>query len=99
MTHVYIHCALAFGLIVEFLMPSVYGDESKTLGPHKGGVTTIAVSPDDKLLATGAKDGTIKTWDLDSLANRSTLKGHSDQVSALSFSPDGSVLALSLIHI
>jgi WD40 repeat protein len=38
-------------------------------------------------------DGLIKVWDASTGAVRATLRGHSGEVSAVAFSPDGKVLA------
>jgi WD40 repeat protein/uncharacterized caspase-like protein/energy-coupling factor transporter ATP-binding protein EcfA2 len=48
-------------------------------------VTSVAVSPDGKLLATSGK--TARLWTLSGKAI-AALNGHSDQVSAIAFSPD-----------
>jgi WD40 repeat protein len=53
----------------------------------------VAYHPRGKLIATGAKDGTITLWDADSVRPRTTLKGHTDRVWALSFSSTGKLLA------
>jgi WD40 repeat protein len=55
--------------------------------------TSLAVSPDGKLVATGSDAGAIALRDSLSGAVVRTLKGHSDTVSALAFSRDGSLLA------
>ncbi|NES00537.1 MAG: hypothetical protein F6J86_43285, partial [Symploca sp. SIO1B1] len=31
---------------------------------HTNGVRTVAFSPNDKMLASGSRDGTIKFWDI-----------------------------------
>ncbi|MFL5588848.1 MAG: NB-ARC domain-containing protein, partial [Ktedonobacteraceae bacterium] len=74
---------------------------------HTDTVSTLAFSPDERLLATGSWDGTIKVWDLE----RGTLSGgqagepgrlsHSllwtswqtDSIQSLAFAPDGRMLA------
>ena len=40
------------------------GEHLKTLKGHTGGVSSVAVSPDGKTLASGRTDGTILLWDL-----------------------------------
>ena len=40
---------------------------------HSGAVTCLANSPDDRLLASGAQDGTIRCWSLDQLWSDSKL--------------------------
>jgi WD40 repeat protein len=63
----------------------------------------VAFSPDGKTLASGSgvfdartrkwAAGVVNLWDVSSGKSRATLKGHTDFVFALAFSPDGSRLA------
>lgn len=64
-----------------------------TLKGHKGGVTSVAFSPDGKRLATGSEDGTVKLWDAEQGQEILTLKGDKGQVTSLAFSSDGKRLA------
>jgi WD40 repeat protein len=50
-------------------------------------------SSNGKYLASGAYNETIKIWDTTTWKNILTLSGNSDNVSSLSFSPDGKYLA------
>ncbi len=54
--------------------------------------TGLALSPDGKILAAG-KHNTIILWDPQSGKVRSSLWGHSFEVTALAWSPDGKILA------
>ena len=52
----------------------------------------VAISADEKIAAS-TEDTTIKLWDTASRTELRTLKGHSDWVSCVEFSPDGKTLA------
>jgi WD40 repeat protein len=55
--------------------------------------TSIAIHPSKKILACGTKDGRILIIDIKSFKLLHTLSKHKDNVSALSFSGNGSLLA------
>ncbi len=59
----------------------------------KSDITTLAVSPDGKLLASGSHDKTIKLWLLPEGKRIKTLEGHNRSVTALAISPNGKLLA------
>lgn len=70
---------------------------------HENLTTAVAFSPNGQTIAsagdvavTGATDqkaNAILLWDVESVSQRFALAGHSGQVNALSFSPDGALLA------
>jgi WD40 repeat protein len=56
--------------------------------------TSVAFSPNGRLLASGASCGTrITLWDLRSGKEVKTISAHLDGVSSVAFSPDGKTLA------
>lgn len=67
---------------------------SKYLQGHNDLVSSVAFSPDGKILASGSWDDTIRLWDVSS-GQQFNLPfiGHSWDVSAISFSPNGQLLA------
>jgi len=65
-----------------------------------GPLHVIAVSPDERLLAIGGIDGSIKLWNLEGRVGVRTLRsrihlrtGHDALTTCLQFSPDGALLA------
>jgi len=44
----------------------VTGSHTKPLRGHQGSVFSVAVSPDDKQIASGGQDSTVIIWDVDS---------------------------------
>lgn len=69
------------------------GTALKSFEGHTDACYGIALSPDGKLLATGAYDQKIRLWDSQTGTELKMLKGHNGSVNALAFRPDGKVLA------
>jgi WD40 repeat protein len=65
----------------------------KRCAAQKAADYCVTYHPDGKLMVTGGRDGTVTLRDADSAKPRKTLKGHTEQVWALSFSSDGKLLA------
>ncbi|KAF1319715.1 Transcriptional repressor tup1-like protein, partial [Globisporangium splendens] len=61
---------------------------SETGGPSDG-VTSVALSPDGRLLAAGSLDKVVRIWDTETAQLLDRLEGHSDSVYSIAFSPDG----------
>ena len=77
-----------------------------SLTDHQGPVQAVAIAPNQKILATGSNDQTIKLWNLAPLWQNTsekppesnqllidTLSGHTDRVRTLAISSDGLTLA------
>ena len=63
------------------------------LGTNGDWVTSLAFSPDGKLLAWSSIDMMVRLWDVASRTLRESLAGHGNSVNSVSFSPDGKLLA------
>ncbi len=59
---------------------------------HAEDVSKIAISADNKMLASGSRDKTVKIWDLASGRELKTLGNYPSWVSSVAFSPDGKLL-------
>jgi hypothetical protein len=60
---------------------------------HHAPVYDVAISPDGSLLASAARDGSVKLVDAATGAIVDELRGHRDAVHGVRFSPEGSLLA------
>jgi WD40 repeat protein len=59
---------------------------------HMSGVLAITASPDERYLASGSYDQTIRIWDTTTWSCLKILKGHGGGIKCLTFSGDGSLL-------
>jgi WD40 repeat protein len=70
-----------------------WAERKQTLRQPDGKFFCVAVSSDGKTIATGGADGLVKLWDFDTGRFKQNLARHTDQVTGISFSPDGKRLA------
>lgn len=66
---------------------------SYKLSGHTHDVSCVAFSADERTLASGSHDNTVKLWDISDRKSRATLKGHTNFVTSVAFSPNGRTLA------
>jgi WD40 repeat protein len=67
------------------------GNVLAQLRGHECGISTIAFSPDGKLIASGTSRAIIRVWDTISWTETlSPFRGHQEGICSLAFSPDGS---------
>jgi WD40 repeat protein len=70
-----------------------------TLNRREGDVsTTIAFSPNGKLIVSSFDTRHVRLWDVATGAAHSTLEGHRETVWGIAFSPDGKLLASSSLY-
>ena len=81
-----------------YLWDAISGELKTTLTGHSEKfVMDVAFSPDGRTLASGARasgDGEVYLWDAISGECKASLDMHRDGVSSITFSPDGSALAI-----
>ena len=63
--------------------------------PHRLGGSTdrVAFTPDNRHLVTGGEEHTVKVWEVRSLQETQTLRGHTGDVLCVAVSPDGRWIA------
>jgi hypothetical protein len=75
------------------LVDSLTGRDRYRLLGHTLGVTSVALTPDGRMLASGAGDNTVRLWDVKTGDSLRTLQGHTNSLDAVAFAPDGRTLA------
>ena len=60
---------------------------------HTDEVTSIAISRDNNIIASGSKDNTVRLWDVETATEIHTYKGHTDNVNYVAINHDASIVA------
>ncbi|PYH89602.1 hypothetical protein BO71DRAFT_422881 [Aspergillus ellipticus CBS 707.79] len=73
------------------IVESDWGAELQTIQTSYDTAQTVAISPDDKLIASGSEEGNIKLWSRasGSLQLQQVLEGDAAEIYSVTFSPDG----------
>lgn len=69
------------------------GEMPVELKAGEGGVSCVAVSADDAIIASAHASGAIRLWDAANGSEQATLRGHKGAVSWVAFAPNGPMLA------
>ena len=86
----YKHLFLTITFLLSLLLASFA--QEPILLEHSGGVRTVEFSPaDSQLVASAGESNIIKLWNLQNDTVR-TLRGHTDTVNSIAFSPNGELL-------
>jgi WD40 repeat protein len=78
-----------------WLWKAVAGKEFLRFKSQDGKITSLAWSPDSRMLASGHLDGTVRLWEAETGRLRRTFSGGSEEIPCVTFSPDGRRLASS----
>ncbi|MBN8248824.1 MAG: hypothetical protein J0L84_15465, partial [Verrucomicrobia bacterium] len=81
-----------FGMDGGYLVDMEQGTSVRLRGHHDD-IAALAFSREDRLLATGSVDGTIRLWEVPGGRCVGELPGHLESVEAVAFTPDGRTLA------
>lgn len=67
--------------------------KATTFTGHQGQVSSVDYAPDEKHIATGSFDKTVRIWNVENSEGVVVLEGHAGPVTCVRYSPDGSLLA------
>jgi WD40 repeat protein len=81
-------CFLVMSVLIQDVLSADPEPATGALKGHKGTLSCLAYSRDGKLLASGAKDGPVRVWDVDKCKPSRILEGHDGLVRSLAHSAD-----------
>ena len=73
------------------------GERIRVFPDHVAEVNAVAISPDDRLLATGDLNGHVRLWNIETGELVSKLEGHQGKISAIRFLKSGTRLMTASI--
>ncbi len=76
----------------EIVNPAVPANSIATLKGHTDVINSLAVSPDNTILASGSLDNTLRLWKLPSGQELNKLEGHTGAINCLAITPDSKLL-------
>ena len=79
--------------MTRFFYLTFFPFQVRVFSGHRGGIFSLAFSPDGKYLASAGEDRRIRLWDLATSSLLKELRGHTETVYSLVWSGDSSVLA------
>jgi WD40 repeat protein len=78
---------------IVFLWDSQSGELLETINGFTSSITSLAISPDGKKLASGLSDGLIVVTDIPSNSQMFQANAYSGRVNGIAFSPNGSLIS------
>ncbi|MBV9614338.1 MAG: PD40 domain-containing protein, partial [Ktedonobacteraceae bacterium] len=64
-----------------------------TYNDHTADIRDLAVSPDDRYVASASNDTTVHIWETETGKRVFKYEGHKEEVAAITWSPDGTRIA------
>ncbi|MCY4401968.1 MAG: WD40 repeat domain-containing protein [Candidatus Poribacteria bacterium] len=71
----------------------LFSPQIAILRGHTDQITTVDLSSDGRVAASGSMDKIIRLWDVHKRKHIATLEGHTEDIQTVTFSPDGLTLA------